>query len=56
MICEGSSISANNNCLDSNKMWINYKSLSNCNPQELCELYKDDNTTLLEYEVFYIKY
>ena len=56
MECDGYSISTSNNCLASNKIWINYKSLSNCNPQELCGLYKDDNTTLLEYEVFHIKY
>ena len=56
MSCDGYSISASNNCLASNKMWINYKSLSNCNPQELCGLYKEEDTTLLEYEVFHIKY
>ena len=56
MSCDGNAICASNNCLASNKMWINYKSLSNCNPQELCGLYKDDNTSLLEYEVFHIKY
>ena len=55
MICDNS-ISVYNNCLASNRMWINYNSLSNCNPQELCCLYKDDYTTLLEYEIFLIKY
>ena len=56
MICDGCWIYPVNNCLSSNKMWINYKSLSNCNTQELCGLYKDEWTTLLEYEVFHIKY
>ena len=56
MSCDGRDITAYNNCLASNKMWINYKSLSNCNPQELCGLYKEEDTTLLEYEIFHIKY
>ena len=56
MSCDGNAIYAYNNCLASNKIWINYNSLSNCNPQELCGLYKEDNTSLLEYEVFHIKY
>ena len=56
MICDGCWIYPVNNCLSSNKMWINYKSLSNCNTQELCGLYKDEWTTFLEYEVFHIKY
>lgn len=54
--CNGSSISVSNVCLNSNKIWINYKMLSNCNPEQLCGLYKDENTSLLDYEVFLMKY
>ena len=57
MNCDGSCIWVYNNCLSSNKIWINSESLSNCDQKELCGLYKKDyNTSLLEYEVFHIKY
>jgi hypothetical protein len=55
-VCDGNSIAVNNNCLNSNKIWINYQMLSNCNQVELCGLYKEDYTSLLDYEVFQIKY
>ena len=48
-VCDGNSIAVNNNCLNSNM-------LSNCNQVELCGLYKEDYTSLLDYEVFQIKY
>ena len=56
MSCDSHDIKAYNNCLASNNMWINSESLSNCDQKELCGLYKKDNTSLLEYEVFHIKY
>lgn len=50
--CIDSSICVYNNCLGSDKIWINYKMSSNSKLQELCGLYKDENTCLLDYEVF----
>jgi hypothetical protein len=50
--CNGNCISVNNKCLNSNEIWINYQMLSNCNQVELCGLYKEDFTSLLDYEVF----
>lgn len=54
--CNGCRIFISNNCLNSNKIWINNQMLSNCKQEELCGLYKDDYTSILDYEVFQIKY
>ena len=54
--CNSFCIWVNNNGLNPNQIWINNEMLSNCNQEELCGLYKKDNTTLLEYEVFQMKY
>ena len=54
--CNGCCIFMNNNCLNSNNIYINNQMLSNCKQEELCGLYKADYTSLLDYEVFQIKY
>ena len=54
--CDGCCIEVNNNCLNPNQIWINNEMLSNCNQEEFCGLYKKDNATLLEYEIFQMKY
>ena len=54
--CNGCRIYVNNNCLNSNQIWINNEMMSNCNQEELCGLYKKDYATLSEYEVFQMKY
>ena len=56
VVSGGNSIIVYNRCLSSDKVWINYKMLHDCNPQEFCGLYKDEYTSLLDYEVFQIKY
>ena len=54
--CCNGSIYVSNNCLNPNNIWINNEMLSNCNQEEFCGLYKKDNATLSEYEVFQMIY